>query len=52
LLGWQQIRWKATAGYSGQNHDRDNHNQEREMLWLSPHCAERQLMLFGGAPCP
>ena len=49
LPGWRVVRWKATAGYSGQNRDRDNHNQHRERLWLSPHCVETQLSLFGGA---
>jgi hypothetical protein len=48
LPGWRVVPWKATAGYSGQNHDRDNQNQHRERLWLSPHCVERQLPLFGG----
>ena len=50
LPGWRQQQWRATAGYSGQNHDRDNHNREREVLWLSPAClAPQQLPLFGGA---
>jgi hypothetical protein len=50
LPGWRQIAWKATAGYSGQNRGRENHNQDRETLWCSPHCVERQLTLFGGTP--
>ena len=49
LPGWRQIPWKATAGYSGQNRDRDNHNSERETLWASPAClAPQQLTMFGG----
>lgn len=49
LPGWRQIPWKATAGYSAQNRDRDNRNQFREVLWASPHClATQQLSLFGG----
>jgi hypothetical protein len=48
LPGWRVVPWKATAGYSGQNHDRDTRNQHRERLWLSPHCTENQLTLFGG----
>ena len=51
LPGWRVVPWKATAGYSGQNLDRDNHNQDRERLWLSPACvAPHQLVLFGDAP--
>lgn len=46
LPGWRVVPWKATAGYSGQNHDRDNQNQTRERLWLSPACLEQQLPLF------
>ena len=49
LPGWRVVPWKATAGYSGQNLDRDNQNQHRERLWLSPWCVEKQLTLFGGA---
>lgn len=50
LPGWRVVPWKATAGYSGQNLDRDNQNQHRERLWLSPAClAPQQLTLFGGA---
>lgn len=49
LPGWRRIPWKAVAGYSGQNRDRDNRNQYREVLWASPHClAPQQLTLFGG----
>jgi hypothetical protein len=47
LPGWRVVPWKATAGYSGQNRDRDNQNQARERLWLSPACVEQQLALFG-----
>ena len=50
LPGWRVVPWKATAGYSGQNLDRDNQNQHRERLWLSPAClAPQQLSMFGGA---
>lgn len=50
LPGWRQQGWTATAGYSGQNRDRDNQNSTREVLWLSPACLPTtQLSLFGGA---
>jgi DNA adenine methylase len=37
---WRQVPWKGTTGYNGQNHDRDNHNQDRERLWCSPACLD------------
>ena len=48
LPGWRVVPWRATAGYSGQNLDRDNQNQERERLWCSPACLDGpgQLTLF------
>lgn len=36
--GWQVYGWKATGGYTGQNHDRDNQNHTRERIWFSPAC--------------
>lgn len=48
LPGWRCVPWKANGGMSNQNCDRDNQNKYRERLWLSPHCLEPQLSLFGG----
>lgn len=43
---WECVKWRPRGGYDGQNHNKDNQNQERERLWFSPHCVKQVLPLF------
>lgn len=49
---WQVVRWQANGGYGNQGDGRGRANARREVLWLSPACAEvaRQLSLWRDAP--
>jgi hypothetical protein len=39
MPGWSEVAWKTKGGYASQGSDA-NHNQKRERVWFSPHCAK------------
>jgi len=38
MPGWQRVEWSTSGGYGVQGHGRGRENQNREVLWFSPHC--------------
>jgi hypothetical protein len=54
--GWSEVEWFNAGGLSGgmaNTSDVDDHQQDRERLWLSPHCvaeaAQQSLWPAGGS---
>ena len=44
--GWRKEAWKANGGYAHQRKDGTNDNCEKERMWISPGCTDRQNSLF------
>lgn len=40
--GWRKEGWTATGGFGNQRQQGMNENRHREVLWISPHCVERE----------
>jgi len=43
--GWECVAWKATGGFSSQNHE-VNGNSRKERIWFSPACIAPENLLF------
>ena len=43
-LGWSVEAWKARGGYGAQSQQHDNPNAQRERIWFSPACLDKQQM--------
>jgi DNA adenine methylase len=50
---WRRHRWSSSAAYStttsAERLDGNHANRHKEVLWISPHCVNREPDLFGGA---
>jgi hypothetical protein len=44
--GWSVWEWKAQGGYGSQGNGNGKTNCHRERVWFSPHCLNREGMLF------
>lgn len=36
--GWRELAWKGHGGHGRRKDNKENTNQDRERLWLSPSC--------------
>ncbi len=44
--GWDAYRWKARGGFSNQNKREKNGNNNKEVIWFSPHCLKPEESVF------